>query len=224
MDAQHTWDAVDRYFEERLGLADPALSHALAASEAAGLPAISVSPTQGAMLALLARMVGARRILEVGTLGGYSTLWLARALAPGGRLVTLEIDPGHARVARANLAHAGLDSCVEVVVGPAAASLERLHREGAGPFDLAFIDADKASNAIYLDWAVRMSRPGTLIVVDNVVRRGAVADPSADDDNLRGVRRTLERMAADPRLDATAIQTVGIKGHDGFAMALVRPE
>ena len=223
MDEDKRWEAVDRYFEERLALADEGLAHALRASDAAGLPAISVSPPQGAMLALFARMVGARRILEVGTLGGYSAIWLARALAPGGRLVTLELEPRHAEVARANLARAGLADRVEVLVGPAAASLERLHAAGGEPFDLAFIDADKASNATYVEWALRMSRPGSLIVVDNVVRRGAVIDARSHDANVLGVRRALDLLGSHPLLDATAIQTVGLKGYDGFAMALVRP-
>ncbi len=219
--SQRTWDTVDQYFASALALEDPVLTAALAASEAAGLPAISVSPPQGAMLNLFARMVGARRILEIGTLGGYSAIWLARALPAGGRLVTLELDPNHAAVALANLRAAGLDDKVEVRVGAASETLARLHAEGVEPFDLVFIDADKASNALYLEWALRMARPGTLIVIDNVVRRGAVADAGTADENVRGVRRAIELLASSPRLDATAIQTVGLKGYDGFAMALV---
>lgn len=222
MDDDKRWEEVDRYFEERLALTDEGLAHALRSSDRAGLPAISVSPAQGAMLALFARMVGARRILEVGTLGGYSAIWLARALPPGGRLVTLELEPRHAEVARANLARAGLAGRVEVVVGPAAASLERLHAAGGEPFDLAFIDADKASTPQYLDWAVRLARPGALIVIDNVVRRGGVLLAASTDASVQGVRRAIDLLAADPRLESTAIQTVGAKGYDGFALALVR--
>ncbi len=219
--SQRTWDTVDQYFTSALALEDEVLTAALAACRAAGLPEISVSAPQGAMLNLFARMVGARRILEIGTLGGYSAIWLARALPAGGRLVTLELDPDHAEVARANLRAAGLEAKVEVRVGTASETLARLHAEGGEPFDLAFIDADKASNALYLEWALRMARPGTLIVIDNVVRRGAVADGHSADGNVRGVRRAIELLAASPRLDATAIQTVGLKGYDGFAMALV---
>ena len=219
--AQGPWDRVDAYFEDVLGLADEPLSAALAATAAAGMPAIAVSPAQGKLLHLLARTLGARRILEVGTLGGYSAIWLARALPEGGRLVTLEIDSRHAEVARANLERAGLGAKVEVRVGPALETLPRLAREGAGPFDLSFIDADKASNADYLGWALELSRDGSLIVIDNVVRGGAVADGGSADANVLGVRRALERLASDPRLDATALQTVGVKGYDGLAIARV---
>ncbi len=219
--SQRTWDIVDQYFTSTLALEDAVLMASLAASEAAGLPSISVSAPQGAMLNLFARMVGARRILEIGTLGGYSAIWLARALPADGLLVTLELDPGHAAVAEANLRFAGLGAKVEVRLGAASETLPRLHAEGAGPFDFAFIDADKASNPLYLEWALRMSRPGTLIVIDNVVRRGAVADAASGDANVRGVRGAIELLASNPRLDATAIQTVGLKGYDGFAMALV---
>jgi predicted O-methyltransferase YrrM len=222
MARQSRWDEVDAYFRQALALGDGALDGALERSAAAGLPAISVSPAQGAMLMLFAKMLGARAILEVGTLGGYSAIWLARGLAPGGRLVTLELDPHHAQVARGNIAAAGLDDRAEVLVGPAAQTLAALHSGGAGPFDLAFIDADKASNATYLDYAVKMSRPGTLVVVDNVVRGGMVVDAASADASVQGVRRVLEAMAADPRLECTAIQTVGIKGYDGFALARVR--
>jgi predicted O-methyltransferase YrrM len=222
MESTQRWLEVDRYFAERLSLGDDALDAALRASDTAGLPAISVSPAQGAMLSLFARMLGARRILEVGTLGGYSAIWLSRGMAADGELVTLELDPRHAEVARSNLARAGMADRVRVIVGPAAESLQRLHAAGEGPFDLVFIDADKPSNATYLEWALRMSRPGTLIVVDNVVRGGAVADADSTDASVAGVRRALDLIAADPRLEATAIQTVGLKGYDGFAMALVR--
>lgn len=215
------WTAVDRYLTDLLVPADRALDAALEASEAAGLPPHQVSPNQGKLLNLLAGAVSARRILEIGTLGGYSTIWLARALPPGGRLVTLEANPDHADVARANLERAGLSEVVELHVGPALETLPTLDAEGREPFDLSFIDADKAGSAEYFDWALRLSRPGSLILIDNVVRRGAVADPNTADPSALGIRRLNERMAAEPRVSATAIQTVGSKGHDGFALALV---
>jgi predicted O-methyltransferase YrrM len=211
------WAEVDAYIGERLLPPDPVLDAALAANAAAGLPAIDVSPAQARLLHILARMVGARRILEIGTLGGYSTIHLARALPEGGRLVTLEAAPKHAEVARANLARAGLADRVEVIVGPALASLPDLD----GPFDFIFIDADKESNPGYLEQALRLSRPGTVIVCDNVVRDGKVADPSADNPALAGIRRFFDRLRDEPRLTATAVQTVGVKGWDGFAIAVV---
>jgi len=215
------WTAVDRYLTDLLVPPDPALDAALAASAAAGLPVHEVSASEGKLLHLLARLVGARRILEIGTLVGYSTIWLARALPPDGRLVTLELDPRHADVARANLGRAGLGNVVDVRVGRAVESLRRLAADGSGPFDLVFIDADKETNPDYLAWALRLSRPGTVIVADNVVRGGAILDGASADPSVRGVRRFLELVAADPRLAATAIQTVGAKGWDGFAIALV---
>jgi len=215
------WSSVDRYFAEQLLPADPALEAALAASAAAGLPAINVSPNQGMLLQLLARSIGAKRILEVGTLGGYSSIWLAGALPADGRLITLEADPRHADVARANLARAGLGDIVEVRLGRALDSLPQLESEGQGPFDFVFIDADKPNNTPYFEWALRLTRPGSLIVVDNVVRGGDVVDDASDDTGVLGVRRLLERIAAEPRVRATAIQTVGTKGYDGFAIALV---
>jgi predicted O-methyltransferase YrrM len=215
------WSAVDRYIESTLAPSDPALAAALAASKAAGLPDIQVTPSQGKLLHLFARMLNARSILEVGTLGGYSTIWLARALPPGGRLVTLESEPKHAEVARANLARAGLAAMVEVRVGRAIELLPKLHAEGLGPFDLVFIDADKPGNPDYFEWALRMSRPGSLIVVDNVVREGAVADAASTEPSVLGTRRLFDRLAREGRVSATAIQTVGTKGYDGFAMALV---
>jgi predicted O-methyltransferase YrrM len=215
--SQDRWTAVDDYLTAELGCSDEALDAALAASDAAGLPAIAVSPPQGKFLNLMARMIGARRILEVGTLGGYSAIWLARALPEGGELVTLEIDPTHAEVAEANLARAGLASRAKVIVGPALDTLPTLN----GPFDLAFIDADKQSNADYFAHALRMSRPGSVIIVDNVIRKGAVIDESSDDPAVAGVRRLNALIAAEPRVVATAIQTVGSKGYDGFAVALV---
>jgi len=216
------WEAVDNYIERQLVPADPVLEAALAASDAAGLPAINVAPNQGKLLMLLAKMAGATRILEIGTLGGYSTLWLARALPADGRLVTLEYAPAHAAVARASFAAAGVDHLIELRVGAALDSLEALAGEGAAPFDFVFIDADKPNNPGYLDGALRLSRPGTVIVCDNVVRDGAILDASSPDRSVQGVRATYERLAADPRLEATAVQTVGAKGHDGFAVALVR--
>jgi len=217
--AQDRWTAVDRYLAERLLEPDAALDAALEASTAAGLPPAGVSPTQGRLLELLARIQGARTILELGTLGAYSTIWLARALPPGGRLVTLELDAGYADVARANLARAGLADVVEVRVGPARDTLAALAAEGHDPFDLVFIDADKAGNAEYLVAALGLSRPGTVIVADNVVRGGSVLD--GDDASAVGVRRFFDLIAAEPRLRATAIQTVGEKGYDGFALAVV---
>ena len=205
-------EAVDELFERLLVEADPALEHALAHD----LPQIDVSPLQGKLLHLLARAVGARRILELGTLGGYSTIWLARALPEDGALVTIEYEPRHAEVARANLEHAGLAHLVDVRVGAGLDVLPELD----GPFDLVFIDADKTGTADYLDWAVRLGRPGTLVVADNVVRDGRVLEPG-DDASAAGALRGIEALAAHPRLDGTAIQTVGAKGHDGFALALV---
>jgi predicted O-methyltransferase YrrM len=211
------WAAVDHYLAEALVAPDPALDAALEANAAAGLPAHDVSPTHGKLLNLLARAAGARRILEIGTLGGYSTIWLARALPAGGRLVTLEVDPAYAEVASANIARAGLADVVEVLVGPALETLPRL----AGPFDLVFIDADKRSNAEYLVRTLELTRPGSMVVADNVIRDGAVIDADSDDPSVRGIRRFNEMLATEPRLSATAIQTVGAKGYDGFALALV---
>jgi predicted O-methyltransferase YrrM len=215
------WVDVDEYITAQFGLHDDELEQALRASQAAGLPGIQVSAAHGKLLFLLARAIDARRILEIGTLGGYSAIWLARALPPGGRLTTLEIDPHHAEVARSNLARAGLAAVAEVVVGPAVESLARLADQGAGPFDLVFIDADKEGYPDYLEWSVRLSRKGTLIVADNVVRQGQVADPSNTDDRVRGIRLFNERLAGDDRLTATILQTVGSKGHDGLAFAVV---
>ena len=215
------WAAVDDYFADHLAPQDDALSAALAANARAGLPPHDVSPLQGRLLQVLARAVSARLVLEIGTLGGYSTIWLARALPAGGQVVTLESDPAHAAVARSNLERAGVAGSVELRVGRAIETMPQLAADGRGPFDLIFIDADKSSNPDYLAWAIRLSRPGTLIVGDNVVRGGAVADADNLDPNVRGVRRFVELLAAEPRLCATAIQTVGSKGYDGFAVALV---
>lgn len=218
---QKLWTAVDDYIADALVPPDAALDGALAASEAAGLPAINVAPNQGKLLMLLARMAGARRILEIGTLGGYSTIWLSRALPADGRLVTLEQAPAHAAVARRNIAAAGLDGLVEIRVGPALESLAALQGAGEAPFDFVFIDADKPNNPLYLDWALRFARVGTVIVADNVVREGAVIDAAHPDPRVQGVRATYDWFAREPRVSATAVQTVGSKGYDGFAIGLV---
>ena len=210
------WREVDEYVEQVVGTSDDVLEAALAESTRAGLPAISVSPAQGKLLHLLARAVGARRVLEVGTLGGYSAIWLGRAVAPEGRVVTLELSEHHAKVARENLERAGLGNVVEVLVGPALSTLSGLEDD----FDLVFIDADKPSNSDYVRAALRLTHPGSLIVVDNVVRGGAVLDPHGDE-NVQGVRRLNDLVASEPGLSATTIQTVGAKGHDGFMLALV---
>jgi predicted O-methyltransferase YrrM len=220
-DLQDQWTAVDTYLSESLSLSDPALEAALAANAAGGLPSIDVSPSQGKFLQLLAQLRGARRILEIGTLGGYSTICMARALPEGGRVVTLEVNAKHAEVARANIARAGLAEVVEIRVGPALETLARMQEEGTEPFDMIFIDADKPNNPAYLGWALKLSRRGSLILCDNVVRDGAVADAESTDPAVQGARGLFERLGAEPRLSATALQTVGLKGYDGFAMALV---
>lgn len=218
---QDLWTSVDNYITATLLGSDDATERAVEASDAAGLPSIQVSAAQGKLLEIIARVQGAKRILEVGTLGGYSTIWMARALPPDGRLVTIEIDPKHAEVAESNIQRAGLSQKVEVLVGNARDILPDVARRGKPPFDLSFIDADKPSIPVYFDWALRMSRPGSLIIVDNVVREGAVIDAASDDASVQGVRRLNEIMAADPRITSTVIQTVGIKGYDGFSIALV---
>ncbi|MBR7937876.1 O-methyltransferase [Burkholderia cenocepacia] len=218
---QDRWNQVDAYFSATLVPSDAVLDAALAASDAAGLPAINVAPNQGKLLQLLATIRGARRILEVGTLGGYSTIWLARALPPGGALVTLELNPAHAKVATQNIARAGFAQVVSVVVGSAKDSLARLIDTGEAPFDFIFIDADKDNNAVYLDAALKLSRPGTVIVVDNVVRNGRVADPDNREPDVAGVRAGFDRLAAEPALMTTAVQTVGQKGWDGFSISIV---
>jgi predicted O-methyltransferase YrrM len=228
IDPHERWTAVDSYITDHLVPADPTLAAALRDSDAAGLPPIAVTPNQGKLLELLARIQGARTILELGTLGGYSTIWLARALPPGGRLITLEYEPRFAEVARINIARAGFADVVELRVGAALATLPELHAEGTGPFDLIFIDADKQNYPGYFEWSLKLSRPGTLILGDNVVRDGAILDPEAYDavhgnEVIKGVRRFYELVAAEPRVNssATAIQTVGAKGHDGFALMIV---
>jgi len=214
------WSRVDQYLEDLFTPSDAALQATLDSTEDAGLPAIQVSATQGKLLHVLARAVGARRILEIGTLAGYSAIWLARALPPDGRLVTIEFDPKHADVARANLVSAGLADRVEIRAGRAIDVLPRLALEGAEPFDLTFIDADKVGYVDYLDWAIRLSRSGSLIVADNVIRDGAITETDTGDEAVDGIRRFNAALAADRRVSATAVQTVGAKGYDGFAAAV----
>ncbi|MET8243196.1 O-methyltransferase [Streptomyces sp. NPDC005202] len=221
MSDSQLWDDVDAYFTTLLSPEDEALQAALRDSDAEGLPHINVAPNQGKLLQLLAEIQGARTILEIGTLGGYSTIWLARALPAEGRLVTLEYDAHHADVARRNLARAGLDRVTEVRVGPALESLPKLADENPPPFDLVFIDADKVNNPHYVEWALKLTRTGSLIIVDNVVRGGRVTDPASTDPSVRATRAALELIAEHPRLKGTAIQTVGSKGYDGFALARV---
>ena len=218
-----TWSAIDRYFEETLLEADPVLEATLRASEEAGLPPYQVSPSQGKLLALIAQMRGARRILEIGTLGGYSAIWLGRALPEGGRLVALELEAAFAAVARDNMVRAGLADRVEIRVGPALESLQRLAREGTEPFDLVFIDADKSNSANYFELALPLCRAGAVIIADNVVREGAVADARSRNPDVLGTRRLCERVGKEKRVSATAIQTVGEKGYDGFLLAVVGP-
>jgi predicted O-methyltransferase YrrM len=216
------WTQVDHYFSSQLVGTDAALEHALATSTAADLPGYNVAPNQGKLLQLFAQMCNARNILEIGTLGGYSAIWLARALPPGGKLVTLEANADFAEVARKNIDFAGLTHAVDIRVGKAIDTLPLLEREGAGPFDLIFIDADKPSNPDYLHWSLKLSRPGTIIIGDNVVRNGAVVDAGSRDANVIGVRRFFDLIAENPSLSATALQTVGCKGYDGFSLAIVK--
>jgi predicted O-methyltransferase YrrM len=219
---QDLWTSVDDYIGEMLVKQDASLDAVVAASDAGGLPPIQVSPPQGKFLAMLVTLMGARNILEVGTLGGYSTIWMARAVPEGGKVVTLEIDQKHADVAARNFEKAGVSDRVELHVGNARETLPKLIAKGYGPFDLSFIDADKVSNPDYFGWALEMSRPGSVIIVDNVIRDGKVVDASSDDPSVKGVRRLNELMAGNPRIDATALQTVGVKGYDGFSIAMVR--
>jgi predicted O-methyltransferase YrrM len=220
--SQETWTAVERYLVDSVIPPDPIQEETLQANTVASLPGIDVAPNEGKLLYLLAKIRNAKRILEIGTLGGYSTIWLARALPPDGTLVTLEVDPKHATVAAANIARAGFSSVVELRLGPALDSLAKLHAEGAGLFDFIFIDADKPNNPGYLEWSMKLSRSGTVIVVDNVVRDGGIVDAKSSDPSIQGTRRLFAMIAADSRLDATALQTVGSKGYDGFALAVVR--
>ncbi len=215
------WTVVDDYFEETLLAADPVLDEVLRSSAAAGLPNIQVSPTQGKLLYLLAKTQGARRVLEIGALGGYSTIWLARALPTDGRVVSLELEAKHAEVARANIARAGLQDRVEIRLGRALETLPKLLSEKRGPFDLFFLDADKANTLAYFEWSLKLSRPGSLIVVDNVVRRGELADASNPAPDVRGMREFLDALVSENRVSATGIQTVGRKGYDGFVLARV---
>jgi predicted O-methyltransferase YrrM len=215
------WSAVDRYLSDLLVPPDPALDAALKTSADHGLPAINVAPNQGKLLHVLARTMGARNILEIGTLGGYSTIWLARALPAGGKLITLESDAKHATVARSNIARAGLSDVVELILGRAIDTLPKLEHDNRGPFDLIFIDADKVSTPDYFTWALRLSRVGSIIIVDNVVREGNVIDAASKDASVQGVRRFMDMLAKEPRVTATALQTVGTKGYDGFAIAMV---
>lgn len=212
------WADIDRYLSKAVIPPDPVLEYALAAADRAGLPAIQVSPQQGKLLMLLAQMVGAQRILEIGTLAGYSTIWLGRGLPPQGKLITLEADPKHAEVARSNIERANFTGFVEVRLGRALDSLPKLAAENDAPFDMFFIDADKKNIPEYFTWCLRLSHRGSVIVVDNVVRDGAVIDPQAQEAGVRGIRRFFEIAAAEPRVTGTALQTVGVKGHDGFAI------
>ncbi|MFP5205550.1 MAG: O-methyltransferase [Acidobacteriota bacterium] len=222
MSEKEIWSAADLYFADLLAPSDAQLDAALAANRAAELPAIDVSRNQGKFLHLLVRITQAKRVLEVGLLGGYSTIWMARALPQGGRILSLEYSQKHADVARKNLDRAGLLDRVQIRVGAALETLPVLAAEGAGPFDLIFLDADKPNNPNYLEWALKLSRPGTVIVVDNIVRQGKVADAGSSDADVQGSRKTVERMAAEPRLSAVVMQTVGSKGHDGFSIAVVQ--
>jgi predicted O-methyltransferase YrrM len=221
--SQEQWTDVDSYISQHLAPSDEALDGAQRAAKEAGLPPISVSAAQGKLLQVLVQLQHAKTVLEIGTLGGYSTIWMARALPADGRLITLEIDPKHAEVASASLARAGVGDRVDVRVGAAIDTLPLLEAEGAGPFDLVFIDADKASNPDYFAWAVKLSRKGTMIIVDNVVRNGAVLDATSDSADIVGTRRLFDAIAAERRVNATAIQTVGAKGYDGFVIGVVDP-
>jgi predicted O-methyltransferase YrrM len=220
--SQDIWTSVDSYLGEVLVRQDRHLDAAVAASDAAGLPPIQVSPPQGKLLAILIEMMGAKSVLEVGTLGGYSTIWMAKSLPANGRLVTIEIDPKHAEVAQQNFNRAGLGDKIELRTGNARDILPDMIDDGAGPFDFVFIDADKASNPDYFGWALEMSRPGTVIIVDNVIREGHIIEADSEDASVKGVRRLNEVMAGNPRVTVTALQTVGVKGYDGFSVALVR--
>jgi predicted O-methyltransferase YrrM len=218
---QETWAAVDRYFGELLAPEDQALAACMQANRQAGLPSIDVPALLGQFLALMIRISGARSVLEIGTLGGYSTIWMARALPSGSQVITLEIDPRNAEIARKNFVRAGVLDRVEITIGPALDTLKALYDGAAEPFDLVFIDADKKSLPEYLEWSLKLSHPGTVIIADNVVRDGKVLDPNSKDPDIEGVRRMTEMMASNPRLSATAIPTVGARGYDGFAIAVV---
>ncbi len=218
---QELWSAVDDYIDGQLALNDAALEASIVANASGGLPAIDITASQGKLLQMLARLAGARRILEIGTLGGYSTIWLARALPADGRLITLEFDPSHAAVAKSNIERAGLSHIVEVRVGAALDSLPVIASRNEGPFDLFFIDADKVNNPNYLEWSIKLSRKGSVIIVDNVVREGGLADAGSNDEAIIASRKVVEIIGRDPRLEGTVMQTVGTKGYDGFAVAIV---
>jgi predicted O-methyltransferase YrrM len=219
--SQELYTAVDNFLSTSLAPPDPVLDAVLKSHLDAGLPPIAVTPTLGKFLSLIARTIGAKNILEIGTLGGYSTIWLARALPPHGRLITLEFDPKHAEVARKNFQQAGLENVIEIHIGKALDTLPQVAAVRSAPFDLIFIDADKQNNPNYFAWAMKLSRPGTIIIIDNVVRDGAILNPASDSPDIRGIRQLFTDLANEPRVQATAIQTVDAKGHDGFAMALV---
>jgi predicted O-methyltransferase YrrM len=223
-DALDTWKKVDSFFTDALVPADTALDAAITANRKADLPAIDVTPLQGRFLELMIRATGARRVLEIGTLGGYSTIWMARAVGSGGRVITLELDSHHAKIAQHNLDQADLADRVDLRVGPASESLAALTAERSAPFDFIFIDADKAGYPDYIQWSLKLSRPGTMIIADNVVRDGKVINPADPDPNIQGVRKFTELIAAEPRLSSTVLQTVGSKGYDGFAIAIVLPD
>ncbi|HTX77881.1 MAG TPA: O-methyltransferase [Terracidiphilus sp.] len=220
---QRIWAEVDHYLGDLLAPHDAGLAHAIKANQDAGLPSIDVPSLLGKFLDLTIRISGARRVLEIGTLGGYSTIWMARALLEGGKVITLELEPRHAEIARANFESAGVSNRIEIRLGPALDSLRAIHQEGSAPFDLIFIDADKQSMPEYLDWSLKLSHPGTVMIADNVVRDGKVLNTKTRDPHVRGVQRFLELVAANPRLSATAIPTVGERGFDGFALAVVLP-
>lgn len=221
---ENKWTQVDQYLTDLLIPTDPVLEQTLLENDKAGLPKIDVSPNLGKFLHLLARIQGAKRILEIGTLGGYSTTWLARVLPKDGKLISLELEPKHAEVAKSNLERAGLDKKVEIRVGEALFSLAQLKEENQVPFDFIFIDADKINNPNYLAWALQLSRPGSVIICDNVIRNGEITNPDSEDPGVQGVQRFFQLVATEPRLTATALQTVGIKGYDGFAVLLVTDE
>lgn len=218
---QKIWAEVDRYLGDLLAPHDAGLAHSLEANHAEGLPSIDVPPLLGKFLDLMIRVSGARRVLEIGTLGGYSTIWMARALPEGGLVVTLELEPRHAEIARANFEAAGVSDRIDIRIGAALDSLRAMEQEGSAPFDLIFIDADKERMPEYLEWSLKLAHPGTILIADNVVRDGKVLDDATDDPHVRGVQRFLELVAANPRLSATAMPTVGARGFDGFAMAVV---
>ncbi|AOH56715.1 methyltransferase [Peribacillus muralis] len=219
---KQTWDEVDLYFSNKLHTTDHIMNSILKANEEAGLPAIDVSPNQGKFLHLLAKLCGAKSILEIGTLGGYSSVWLARALPEEGRLITLEYEEKHAKVAEANIKKAGLADKISIIVGAALDTLPKLKEQGLTSFDLIFIDADKVNNSEYLRWALKLSRPGTVIITDNVIRDGKVLDPDSEDPNVKGIRTFVDQLSVDPRIDSTVMQTVGMKGYDGFVIGRVK--